>query len=196
MGVKDMTGHQHGMITVLRQAPSMPSGGTRWLCRCDCGKQTISSGKALRRGQYSCGCVAIGKRTHGLSRSATYQSWVDMHRRCSDPTREGYKDYGARGITVCDRWVQFEAFLSDMGEVPKGCTIERVDNDQGYSQENCKWIPTAEQAKNRRNVRHVEIGGEQVSMLEASRRAGVGYTTLLYRINAGWSLERALGEVR
>jgi hypothetical protein len=189
---EDMAGQRVGILSVLSYVEGKFGSGARWLCQCDCGKQIIANRKSLRNKQYSCGCVRLGKRTHNLTGSPTYGSWVEMRRRCSNPKRPEYKDYGGRGITVCKRWGRFENFLADMGEMPVGYSIERINNNLGYSKKNCCWIPRSEQAKNRRSVRWFNVGGERVTMTEASRRLGVNVTTLLYRLHAGWPMKRIL----
>jgi hypothetical protein len=115
----------------------------------------------LRNGDTnSCGCLkleVLAKRaTHGATRynqiTPEYQSWLDMHKRCSNPRSERFNAYGGRGISVCERWSSFENFLSDMGPRPEGYSIERNDVNGNYEQSNCKWIPYEDQYKNRRPI--------------------------------------------
>lgn len=187
--IPNMAGLRFGMLNVQHLVKTELSG-SHWLCRCDCGTACVVSGKNLRKGQHSCGCVSLGRRAHGQTLTATYRCWVEMRRRCANPDRVAFKNYGGRGISVCDHWQVFENFVSDMGEVPAGHTIERTDNDKGYSPANCVWLPKELQSRNRRSARKVTFRGEQMCMSEAARKAGLNVTTVHYRIKAGWPSDR------
>ena len=129
---------------------------------------------------------------HGKSRTKIYGVWLNMHRRCSDPSTSSFKDYGARGISVAPEWFKFETFLADMGERDSPAhSIERKDNSKGYSRENCKWGTRTEQAQNRRSSRFIEYKGERLVVSEWARRVGLDRDTLLQRLNLGWDLEKA-----
>lgn len=115
-----------------------------------------------------------------------------MVRRCTDQNLPKYKDYGARGITVCDRWKVFSNFLEDMGECPEGCSIDRIDNNAGYAKENCKWSSAIEQANNKRTNFVVTLRGITASVAFHCHHFGiVNYATVLYRLHTGWEPERA-----
>lgn len=189
----DMSGRRCGMLTVGERVVEKVRTSAKWLCRCDCGNEIVVAGTALRDGQYCCGCVSLGRRTHGMTRTPTYKAWQSMRQRCNNPNAHGYELYGGRGITVCDRWQNsFENFFADMGAAPsKGYSVERKDNDTGYTPGNCCWIPRGEQGFNRRNIIYVEINGERVRAKEAARRLGVKYTTFLSRIQRGLSVAEA-----
>lgn len=185
MHIKDMTGHRHGMIAVLRQTVSDRHGRACWLCRCDCGKEIVIPGTVLVRGRrISCGCVAIRPHnwTHGITETRTHRIWAGMIQRCTNPKTKHFRHYGARGITVCERWNDFMNFLADMGRCPDGHSIERKDNDLGYSPENCCWLPVEKQQQNRRGNTYVEIDGEKLCVEEAARRLGIKGPTLRYRL--------------
>lgn len=157
----DITGQRFGRLVVIAlhaKATSIkPRHNTLWLCQCDCGNQRIVDGAnwATPR-MLSCGCHKREQATkHGHASkqrgvTATFRSWVNMRQRCTNPKNPGYKNWGGRGITVCDRWQTFENFLADMGPMPPRYTIERVDNNGNYEPSNCVWLPKGEQWKTRR----------------------------------------------
>lgn len=148
----DLTGKNFGLLTVLGEIGRDRSNQTLWLCRCACGKKKVACEASLRRGLKSCGCLrGKSKVTHGMSGTREYITWGTILTKCYNVTSQQYKNYGGRGIKVCDRWRHsFENFFADMGPKPPGFSIERVDNDGDYCPENCKWIPLGEQSKNRR----------------------------------------------
>lgn len=160
---QDLTGQRFGKLVVQERAPNKGKF-TAWRCLCDCGVTTESQANNLKSGKStSCGC---GRVRHGHSRgrnqSDTYQTWRNMVRRCTDPSNKDFKNYGARGITFCSRWLRFDNFLEDMGEKPDGLTLERKDNDGPYSPENCKWATRFEQRHNRRDAAKSALTGEHI----------------------------------
>lgn len=191
---KDLTGQVFGMLTALRPTRST-KGSWHWQYQCRCGRLVEKLGadvtKDSRLGRVqNCGCMTaqlIGEknRRHGLSRHPLYIVWRNMLYRCYKPWHEAYKNYGGRGITVSEPWHTFETFYADMaGAYKPGLTLERKDNNAGYSKENCCWATYAQQAQNTRATLRV------VNIPELSERTGIGRTTLYYRLKHGWSLER------
>jgi hypothetical protein len=162
--VIDIVGQRFGRLVVLSYAGKDKYNGAIWLCRCDCGIAKSIARRQLQSGDtVSCGCYhrekvaeigRLSKTTHGMSRSPTHVVWTHIISRCTNPKNRAWKNYGGRGIAVCDRWRNsFEAFIADMGEKPSGMTIERVDNDRGYEPENCVWLKPSLQNRNRRTTK-------------------------------------------
>lgn len=193
----DLSGHVFGRLTLLSLA-GRDKAGQRWLCKCECGTVKTIQRSALVAGvTVSCGCYSVERTRrqgysnlkHGMSDTPTYESWSGMHKRCNDAKDDRY---GGRGIKVCERWSDFEAFLADMGERPPGTSIERDDVNGNYCPQNCRWATDEEQANNRRSTRYVEFDGMKKSLAQWAREIGVKPGTLRFRLERGWSVERAL----
>lgn len=144
-----------GKWFVIKEAPSK-FGSKRYLCKCDCGKQKEIYAQTLRHGK-SRGCIDCRNKKHGLSKSNLYKVWRSMLNRCQSASHKAYKWYGARGIKVCERWKDFLNFFEDMGECPKGLSLDRINNDGSYELLNCRWATTLEQNNNRRISRKVKL---------------------------------------
>lgn len=126
-------------------------------------------------------------RSHGMSRTPTYRSWEAMVRRCSVEKDPAYDNYGGRGITVCENWLSFEGFFSDMGICPSGYTIDRLDSNKGYEPSNCRWATRMQQGENRRGHKFLETPSEPVFQAKAARLNGISPRTMHARIKAGWT---------
>jgi len=132
--------------------------------------------------------------THGRHNTPEYRAWGDMKQRCQRPSHASYKNYGGRGITVCDRWQTFENFFADMGERPtQQHSIDRRDNNGNYTPENCRWATRDEQMSNLRKTRLITFNGETLHMAEWARRTGIKSANILARIKLGWPLDMVLG---
>lgn len=134
-------------------------------------------------------------RKHGMAESKLYDAWSSMRKRCEDDTVPCWKNYGGRGITVCDRWKDFTNFYADMGNRPtEQHQLERRDNDGPYSPENCYWATRTQQARNRRNTRRLTINGEEKTLIEWCEEYEADYYVVYSRIRKGWEPIQALTE--
>lgn len=198
MSLIDLTGQNFGRLTVQHKAAALKDGVTRWLCVCACGTTKIVRSKDLRRGRTtSCGCLqreetVARSTTHGMSGSAEYKIWAGMIKRCDDAVNA---NYGGRGITVCERWREFENFLADLGpRTSARHSLERLDNLLGYQPGNVTWALHKQQMRNTRRTRPVLYRGRQMAVSEAVEIAGSIVTpqNAISRLNRGWTVESAV----
>jgi hypothetical protein len=192
-------GMRFGKLQVISRAANNYRGRGMWQCLCDCGKENIVEGAALKRGHTkSCGCLVGEKlgalnRQHGLSWTPEWKIWVAMNRRCNDKGLPQYKDYGGRGISVCDRWKDFALFLKDMGAKPKGMSLDRIDVNGNYEPGNCRWACSKTQARNTRRNRYVTLGEKTQALSAWIEELGLKECTIKARIyRFGWTIEQAL----
>jgi len=134
------------------------------------------------------------KATHGKKGSPIYAVWSSMISRCKLPKCPSYKSHGARGIKVCQRWREFKNFYSDMGDVPTGLSIERIDNNGNYEPSNCKWETRKNQQRNKRNNRLITYNGETRCLVEWAEIFNLKQSTLGKRLKYGWSVHKALNK--
>lgn len=190
-------GMRFGRLTVLGVGKIPETYRYTAVCQCDCGSSPLpiridglTSGNVL-----SCKCYWKERtRKHGLSKHPLFNVHKNMINRCYDPNDKSFKRYGARGIIVCDRWLSIENFVADMGLSYKpGLTIERTDNNLGYSPENCKWATRSEQADNRRTGRRITFNGKTQSLRRWAEETSINEGTLRSRFDdSEWSAEKAL----
>jgi len=198
-GLYGNPGEKYGQLTIIEEAARYraPSGEVkrRVVCLCDCGNTVVVHVGSLRsRNTISCGCSRRERSTtHGLHGSPTYQSWRGMCRRCTEPHYPGYHNYGGRGITVCQRWLDsLEAFVEDMGECLDGLTIERIDNGGNYEPGNCRWASRADQSRNTRRNHQLTYNSETLCIAEWADRLDIPHWVIRYRIKSGWTVADAL----
>jgi len=223
MKLIDISGNKYSRLTVLykHDKPSK-SGGSLWRCVCDCGNHVVVNSSNLKNGSTkSCGCLGkewsknlgsdkgfIKKRSkkitkHGhktkTKKTREYETWLSMKSRCNNPKQKDYKNYGARGITVCPRWnLSFSAFLEDMGEKPKGHCIDRIDVNGNYEPKNCRWAPLSiSSGEHRRDNIIIEHKGKRYeSLASACRDVGIPLTRAHYRMRKGMPIEKVLSTER
>lgn len=170
------------------------------IVKCTCGVEKDIRTDHLRRSLVkSCGCYrkvspTTFQETHGMSLTTEYEIWASMKKRFNNPAHAAYPRYGGRGVTVCPEWEKFENFYADMGPRPTGMSIERKDNDEGYSKGNCIWATDTEQSNNRRNVKKFHIGDTHGSIAEVCRALGMPRATVWARLKAGWEPQKAFTE--
>lgn len=207
----DLIGKRYGRLTVIGRAYDQKCKTKRsrmWLCRCDCGNEVVKPTHDLNRGHAkSCGCwrkehmeefteKLAGRVTHGMSRERIFRIWSGMIKRCEDPSCKAYKNYGGRGIKVCDEWHSLDSFVdwAHKNGYAEDRSIDRIDNDSSYGPDNCRWADILTQANNKRNNVFITYNGETHTIPEWSRIIGISATTIRQRKRAGWSDEEAIGK--
>jgi len=192
--IVDLKGVKFGRLLVIKDSGVRSSSRRiKWKCQCNCGNDIIVSSDRLIIGHTkSCGCLRRDNYSKNGRRNATihgcasrgkltkeYIIWRRMIQRCTDINDKAYHNYGGRGITVCDRWREsFQNFLDDMGECPDGCSIERIDNNNGYNPDNCEWATSHKQHRNMRTNVWVVLHGESMIMADAIRLLSMNKTTV------------------
>lgn len=199
MRTEDRVGIKYGRLTVIKALP-----GYRCECICDCGNRFIARVGDLGRGTNSCGClrremVAAKNYKHGGNKDRLYHVWADLKSRCRGSIERYKRRYTDRGITVCDDWNDYSKFREwaiENGYNPDAeygsCTIDRIDNDQGYFPENCHFVTLEENNRNKNRVHRYEYDGELLTVGEIGERTGLSPKMLSSRLRIGWDLERAI----
>lgn len=201
---RDLTGMKFGKWTVKYRAESEKDKRgypiTMWHCLCECGTERDVYANALLQGKSkSCGCDKSSVQdwcktnfsTHGHSKTRLYKIWAGIKKRCLNPNSSNYKNYGARGISVCDEWLQFEPF--EVWALSNGyddsLSIDRIDVNGSYSPENCHWATRAEQANNKRNNKYYEFDGQNHTISEWSSICGIPYERMYKWLRRGLTFE-------
>lgn len=214
MAVQDLAGKTFGRLTVIKRIENhiSPSGKmySKWLCKCECGKYIEVLGRSLRGGHtQSCGCLQIDRtisshtKHEGKSNGTTdslYAIWDSMKQRCNNRNHKYYKDYGGRGISVCEEWSSdFSSFRkwaieNGYNNISKKyqCTIDRIDVNGNYEPSNCRWVDMKTQQRNRRNNVMIMYNGKNQCLQAWSDDTGLPFDTLWRRLKRGWDIDRAL----
>ncbi len=199
----DLTGQKFGRLTVMSRAENTKDGKAKWKCKCDCdGKIVEVRSTKLRSGETkSCGCLQkeiISKcnTKHGDSCNRLYQIWNNIRERTNRINHPYYKDYGGRGIFICEEWKEnyllFKEWAMSNG-YNENLTIDRIDNDKGYEPDNCRWVTAKTQQNNKRSNKNMTYNGVTKTLSEWAEHTGISKTALKQRLNKlGWSLEKAL----
>lgn len=205
----DLVGQKFGRLTVIKSIGSKNQQHI-WLCKCECGKETISNTNRLKSGwKRSCGCIQkeqLAKRNkenakHGLNNHPLHGVWHNMKDRCYRELCSEYQRYGGRGITVCDEWLHdFQAFYdwAITHGYTKGLTIDRIDNDGNYEPNNCRWATQKEQQNNRSTNHHLTYNGKTMTISEWADELSVPAYMIRNRVKKGMPIEKILykGDLR
>lgn len=202
-------GKKHGKLKIIKEESLHQKNGKKTLyliCECDCGNTYQTNPSNIVNGKvFSCGCAKkqrYSPPSHGMSKTRFYKIWMGILKRCGNANNPGHPNYGGRGITVCDKWIDFIGFKDDMYEGyeehvkqygESDTSIERINVNGNYTKDNCTWATRKEQNTNTRQVKHYEYKGELLDLAEIARREGINYRTLRGRIlEYGWTLDMAL----
>lgn len=201
---RNILGKRFGKLLVVEKAkPILLKSGkhaTAWKCLCDCGQEVIVKTNSLIEGHTkSCGCYhdelfknAVTK--HNLSRTRIYRIWAGLFQRCKNKNNPSYKDYGGRGICICEEWNDFENFVewARQNGYEKKLTLDRIDVNGNYCPTNCRWATPKEQSNNRRDNHFMEYNGKKYTLTEFARENQIDPSVFSYRYRAGWSIEEAI----
>jgi hypothetical protein len=194
---KITAGMVYGRLTTI-SVFDIAKRGTRWLCKCECGKTVYTDTSKLNSGaKSSCGCLAregVTQRNHrhGHYADPLYRIWWEMQQRCFNPNNKAFVNYGGRGITCSVEWASFETFRRDMGTRPHNHSLERKDNNAGYSKSNCVWATRQEQSRNKRTNVYITYGGKDYILTDLAIEKGFNKSLLRDRLKRGWSIEKAV----
>lgn len=198
--IKNIVGNRYARLLVLSFAGKLHHRST-WLCQCDCGNTKIVSSDYLRSQRTkikSCGCYGIenpSAKKHGeANKTKEYKVWVSMKKRCNDPKTIDFKYWGGKGIKVCERWLDYNNFLADMGRCPTGHSIDRINSNGDYELSNCRWATQVEQQNNRSNNIKFEYNGEIISIVGLAKKLSVPDTAVRSRFYRGWPLGRIVNQ--
>ena len=195
---KIKTGDKYNKLTAVKFSHRNKKYQSYWLFKCICGKEkNICVNNVKNGGTKSCGCIKkeqdlknLNSVKHGMTETKIYRTWAAMKRRCLNKNNARYKDYGGRGIKVCEEWLEFENFFGDMGDKPKGKSLDRIDNNGNYCKENCRWADIFTQMNNTRRNHLLTYERKTQTIAQWSEELGINSMIILYRINKGWSIKK------
>lgn len=199
----DMTGRVYGRLTIIKRVPTPKHlRVTHWECKCECGNLIVTSRPNLITGHTtSCGCYARElisgnkyRETHNESTTRLYYVWQNMKQRCYDESLENYKDYGGRGIKICDEWMEYANFANwaKANGYKNNLSIDRIDVNGDYKPTNCRWVTMKQQNRNKTTTRYIELKGVKKSVGEWSEILNIPISTIINRLDRGCDAEEAL----
>jgi len=197
MVANDLIGLRFGRLVVKKRDGKDKFGYVTWLCKCDCGNETVVRGSFLKSGTtQSCGCLKKENAlTHGGSQTRLYRIWHGIIRRTEDSKRKEYANYGGRGISMCQEWrndfAAFREWALNNG-YSDDLSIDRIDNNGDYTPSNCRWVSKYEQANNRTDTRYLTLNGITKSVREWADETGIPYARLKKRMRLGWPDEKVI----
>lgn len=207
--MQSLVGQRIGRLEVVQET-TVRKG--RWnvsayVCRCDCGnaktlrRDYLISGKAKSCGCYRVEAARAATKTHGFSKGSAhhhplYDVWSSMIQRCHNKNNNGYSNYGGRGISVCEEWrTDFQSFYdwAMLCGYKKGVSLDRIDNNKGYSPDNCRWVTQYTQSRNKRNNLMVTYLGKEMTLQDVADKTHIPRSTLYYRYTHGKPIVTACG---
>lgn len=203
--IRNLTGEKFGRLTVLKYIGKSKTHQKLWLCKCECGNEKITTTAYLSSGDTkSCGCLSKERsrffyselnKTHGMTNTRLYRKWRGIIDRCYNVKTNGYKNYGGRGIKVCDEWkkdyMNFYNWAYKTG-YKDGLTIDRINNDGDYEPNNCRWLTVKEQCNHKRNNHLLTYNGMTYTLKQWSEKLNISYSTIKGRSLKGWNNEEIL----
>ena len=198
--IKDLHNKKFGRLKVIK-LERIKNNRALWLCRCDCGNMCVkASSNLLSNGTKSCGCIHREQliernKTHNYSHTSLYNRWKTMKVRCSDENCVAYKNYGGRGIKVCDEWKNdFMSFYkwAILNGYKEELTIDRINNNGDYEPDNCRWVSRANQNRNFRKNHMITYNNETLCLTDMAKKYNITNKALSYRLQKGWDIEKAL----
>lgn len=198
--VEDIIGKRFGRLVVVKRTINYPTGQAQWICQCDCGNTKVATLAWLTRNSVepSCGCYKAEKMhemftTHGMSKDPLNEVWASMKKRCENPNEKQYKNYGGRGIYVCERWQKFENFYEDMAPTYQpGLQLDRKENNGPYDPDNCHWATVKQNQRNKRSNRYITTYIGRKTVAEQAEISGVNAGTIKDRLKQGMPEELSI----